>query len=270
MIAVGNHEYDYHTGKEKARKDPSGAEKPYDPEWGNFGNDSGGECGVAVSRRFIMPGADASNNLTRQAPAANSPFWYSFDYGTVHFTVISTEHDLQPGSEQYEWVEEDLRRVDRCSTPWLIVGMHRPMYVPHPHKSNRIVGEHLRRNLEDMFMHYEVDMVFSGHVHSYSRTCHVNNEECTTEGYSGIHHMTIGSGGHRLSDVDHDQLDWLAAAERTYGYGRVQVQGADSLRFEFIATDDSTVRDSVTMMRDNSAMSCAPVGSSAQSATTSS
>ena len=31
---------------------------------------------------------------------ANSPFWYSFDYGSVHFTTVSTEHDLTRGSEQ--------------------------------------------------------------------------------------------------------------------------------------------------------------------------
>ena len=37
---AGNHEYDYRTGKEKHSshsKDPSGADRPYDPDWGNYG-----------------------------------------------------------------------------------------------------------------------------------------------------------------------------------------------------------------------------------------
>ena len=37
---AGNHEYDYRTGKEKHKshvKDPSGADSPYDPDWGNYG-----------------------------------------------------------------------------------------------------------------------------------------------------------------------------------------------------------------------------------------
>lgn len=34
--------------------------------------------------------------------------------------------------------------MDRCVTPWLVVAMHRPMYVPFPHKSNRVVGQHLQ------------------------------------------------------------------------------------------------------------------------------
>ena len=42
MIGIGNHEYDYKTGREKAHKhkhhtDASGSEEPYDPDWGNYG-----------------------------------------------------------------------------------------------------------------------------------------------------------------------------------------------------------------------------------------
>ena len=39
-----------------------------------------------------------------------------------------------------QWLEQQLEGVDRCLTPWLVVSMHRPMYVVHPHKSNRIVA----------------------------------------------------------------------------------------------------------------------------------
>ena len=42
MIGIGNHEYDYKTGREKSHKhkhhtDASGSEEPYDPDWGNYG-----------------------------------------------------------------------------------------------------------------------------------------------------------------------------------------------------------------------------------------
>lgn len=43
-----------------------------------------------------------------------------------------------------QWLEAELAGVDRCVTPWLLVGLHRPMYVPYPHKSNRVVGRHLQ------------------------------------------------------------------------------------------------------------------------------
>ena len=39
-----------------------------------------------------------------------------------------------------QWLEQHLDSIDRCLTPWLVVSMHRPMYVVHPHKSNRVVA----------------------------------------------------------------------------------------------------------------------------------
>ncbi len=67
------------------------------------GNDSGGECGVAVASRFTMPNAEAGGRRNRHSTvSSNAPFWYSFEYGSAHFTVISTEHDIRKGSAQRE------------------------------------------------------------------------------------------------------------------------------------------------------------------------
>ena len=49
-------------------------------------NDGGGECGVPYQAYFPMPGPAAH-------PQDDAP-WYSFDYGAVHFTVMSTEHGM--------------------------------------------------------------------------------------------------------------------------------------------------------------------------------
>ena len=58
-----------------------------------------------------------------------------------------------------QWFEEDLSKVDRCVTPWLFVVLHRPMYCIYPHRSNRIVAEHLREQLEFLLDRYFVDLV---------------------------------------------------------------------------------------------------------------
>lgn len=50
--------------------------------------DSGGECGVPYETYFQMP-----------TQAKDKP-WYSIEQGSVHFTVISTEHDWSQNSEQ--------------------------------------------------------------------------------------------------------------------------------------------------------------------------
>lgn len=70
--------------------------------------------------------------------------WYSYEYGNIHFTLMSTEQNFQEGTEQYNWLISDLAAVDRyykfdwdfdwlinyrTKTPWLIFAGHRPMYV---------------------------------------------------------------------------------------------------------------------------------------------
>lgn len=44
-----------------------------------------------------MPGAQSGGNHN---------FWWSINYGNIHFTMLSTEHPYSPGSPQYMWLEE--------------------------------------------------------------------------------------------------------------------------------------------------------------------
>ena len=108
-------------------------------------------------------------------------------------------------------------------------------------------AEHLRGSLESLFNQYNVDLVLSGHVHSYARTCNVYNEKCVDNIDKGTTHVTLGCGGHKLSEVDHDQYNWLEYAETKFGYGRVFADFDRSLRLEYVTTDDGEVQDSVTL-----------------------
>lgn len=239
-----------------------------------------GECGYATVQRFTMPGTMLSSpssfstgpwsvqtlNIPHlnwpwwQRHRPNSPFWYSFQDGPVHFIVLSTEHSLESNSDQRLWLEKELQTaVNRCTTPWLLVAMHRPAYVPFPHKSNRKVAKHLKRLLESDFSRYGVDMVISGHVHSYLRTCSVLHGSCVGQEDGGIAHVIVGTGGKRLtaSDSEYYQPDWLERVIAVHGYGVVEVDGGRTLKFEFIATDGEDkgkVVDSVVL--DGPKMAC--------------
>jgi hypothetical protein len=105
-------EYDY---EGDSAKDPSGVTRAYKPAWWNVGSDSGGECGVAVARRFRMPAN------------GNGVFWYSFSVGNVHVVMLSSEHDPSPAAPMGAWLAADLASVDRALTPWVLVGIHRPL-----------------------------------------------------------------------------------------------------------------------------------------------
>ncbi|KAL4018496.1 hypothetical protein IC575_022094 [Cucumis melo] len=91
MTAIGNHERDY-------------------VESGSVYilPDSGGECGVPYETYHQMP-----------TSGKDQP-WYSIEMASIHFTIISTEHDFTINSPQYEWMKNDMASVDRSRTPWLI------------------------------------------------------------------------------------------------------------------------------------------------------
>jgi hypothetical protein len=42
---------------------------------------------------------------------------------------MSSEHDFHVGSKQYQWIEEDLKSVDRSVSRGIIFGSHTAMYL---------------------------------------------------------------------------------------------------------------------------------------------
>ena len=240
-------EYD-HIGGGGYSKDPSGevTVDGYRPQWGNFHNDSGGECGVPISTRFQMPRSKVAGS--------NGVFWYSYDFATVHTTVISSEHDLSPGSRQYIWLEEDLKSVNRTQTPWLVVESHRALYDRGGENGtwwqpNHVVGREMRNSIEPLLKQYEVDVVFAGHYHEYHRTCDGLYQDVCHNG--GPMHITIGTGGATFLFGQKPVVQaWSAKfIQETYGYGRITVVDATSMHFEFVqvdASDDPEESDSVS------------------------
>lgn len=51
-----------------------------------------------------------------------------------------------------------------------------------------------RDHLEELFNRYEVDVVVSGHVHSYSSSCNVLDETCIRREEGGMMHFIVSQG----------------------------------------------------------------------------
>ncbi len=243
MTALGNHERDWPS---------SGA---------NVGQyDSGGECGVPYAHRFPMPPPTPSptplaeivkgSGKAGRRVVADEP-WYSFDEGLVHVAVLSSEHNAQ-----VTWLERDLQAVRRDVTPWVIVVLHRPMYVTgvdgtawHRGDDYRVAAK-LRAAYEQVMRRYQVDLVLAGHHHSYQRTCPIFNNTCAphaearpqaptrgaggAEGYWGPVHVVVGMGGYANTPIlVQPPHQFVFTDSLNHGFTRISAR-PQALTFEFL------------------------------------
>jgi predicted MPP superfamily phosphohydrolase len=95
-----------------------------------------------------------------------SPLWYRFDVGNIHFLVLDLEWSVETFSkEQEDWLESELNSIP--ADDWTIVLSHGYFFASGsvqdgwPWYDN---PEAIRR-ITPIFERYDVDLVFSGHVH---------------------------------------------------------------------------------------------------------
>ena len=169
----------------------------YHPEWGNYRDDSRGECGVPFAQRFHMP----------SKYGGNGNFWYSFEYGPVRIVAISSEHDLSIGSAQRAWLRRTLHGIDRKVSPWVVVMMHRSIYGRTVAEAEQQVQNHLQTRLEPIFRRYRVNVVFSGHEHRYLRTApvYMDLNQASTRGQGPTYAM-VATGGAKLQFRARDEV----------------------------------------------------------------
>jgi hypothetical protein len=116
-----------------------------------------------------------TNGVDGGCPSPCQSF-YSYDYGEVHFIELSSQqNDLRSGADNtmLKWLTNDLQTVTTRPKPprWLIAAWH---HAPYSHGSfNSDTDANLyqtRQNFLPVLEQYGVDVVFSGHTHSYERS----------------------------------------------------------------------------------------------------
>jgi predicted MPP superfamily phosphohydrolase len=98
--------------------------------------------------------------------------YYSFNYENIHFTAISTELPYEEGSEQYNFVDNDLSKISSDpNIDWIVVFFHSLAYTSPADsgKGNRAEKE-LRETYHPLFDKYDVDIVLQAHNHNYQRS----------------------------------------------------------------------------------------------------
>ena len=94
--------------------------------------------------------------------------YYSHDFKNLHFISMSTEHPFEAGSQQYEFIKNNLEKAStNSSINWIIVHQHKPLYLT---KQDKKEAEQLRDTYQELFQQYAVDLVISNHNQYYERT----------------------------------------------------------------------------------------------------
>ena len=139
--------------------------------------------------------------------ASGTEAYYSFDYGNIHLICLdSHETERSAGGTMMTWLENDLAQTTQ---DWIIAFWHHPPYSKGSHDSDSLLDsggrmvdmrEHALPILED----YGVDLVLTGHSHSYERSYLIDGHY----GYSPSFDATMlvdGSDGNPGSDGPYEK-----------------------------------------------------------------
>lgn len=205
--------------------------------------------------------------------------YYSYNYGNIHFIALDS-YGLDDGlygladtlSKQYKWLRKDLAAN---TSLWTVVCLHHPPYTKRSHDSDGEADLRLiRQVLVPLFDKYKVDLVLSGHSHSYERSYlmkgHTGQSETfsvathvvqnTTARYEkdappiinkneGTMYMVVGSAG---------RLDWNGRpdAHPASVYSNIDIGGSLLLDIQENRLDgqwvcaDGLIRDKFTMFKN--------------------
>jgi hypothetical protein len=188
-----------------------------------------------------------------------SPY-YSHDFQNIHFISMSTEHPFEIGSNQYEFIKNDLEKTSTNSTiDWIIVHQHKPLYST---KQDHTEAKQLRDTYEQLFQKYDVDLVISSHNQYYERTYPIlynENDELKNDESDppkpiitlkkqfeypptdGIIFLTVGTAGDKLDPVKENPYFYVVQQSK-FGFLNINIQNNGKTLFgEFVANDGSLI-----------------------------
>ncbi|KAA8536065.1 hypothetical protein F0562_028543 [Nyssa sinensis] len=134
---------------------------------------------------------------------STAPFWYSIKRASAYIIVLSSYSAYVKYTPQYQWLFEELPKVNRSET--------------------------MRVMFESWFVQYKVDVVFAGHVHAYERSERISNIAynivnglcAPVNDQSAPVYITIGDGGNiegLANNLTEPQPKYSAFHEASFGH----------------------------------------------------
>lgn len=133
---------------------------------------------------------------------SNTPQYYSFDYGNIHFISLDSYGVSRlDTADMADWLRMDLANNDQ---DWTIAYWHHPPYSKGSHDSDNLGGSdhelpEMRENIVPILENYGVDLVLSGHSHSYERSKLIGGHYGPSSTFSSVFLKSRFSGN---EDID--------------------------------------------------------------------
>lgn len=134
-------------------------------------------------------------NSPENGPEVDKGGTYSVDYNNLHISVLGFTSDAETLNQQLEWLKEDVKNSDK---PWKILVTHKPPYYTNPFGGNELMKEKLPPVVDEL----GIDIVFSGHDHSYGRTKKLKDGK---EDPNGTVYVVAGTTGKKHYDAVADE-----------------------------------------------------------------
>ncbi|KAL5206615.1 hypothetical protein ABZP36_034824 [Zizania latifolia] len=182
-----------------------------------------------------------------RASGSTRPLWYSVRMASAHVIVLASYASYGKYTPQWTWLQEELKRVDRTVTPWLIVCVHSPWYNSNDY--HYMEGETMRVQFERWVVDAKADVVLAGHVHSYERTHRVSNVNYDISNgmatpvfnRSAPVYVNIGDGGNIEGLADKfrwPQPDYSAFREASFGHATLDIKNRTHAYYEWHRNHD--------------------------------
>jgi hypothetical protein len=161
--------------------------------WPTLGNHDGAAADSSTGTgpyydMFTLPKQGEAGGL-----ASGTEAYYSFDYGNIHFVCLeSFETNRSAGGPMMTWLENDLASTTQ---QWIIAFWHHPPYSKGSHDSDvEIELREMRQNALPILEAAGVDLVLSGHSHSYERSFLIDGHYGLSSTFTAAMKKDGGSG----------------------------------------------------------------------------
>ncbi|MFZ2287234.1 MAG: metallophosphoesterase family protein [Bacteroidales bacterium] len=223
------------------------AEIPVMPTPGNHEYYDPAEQGKRALNKYWRPGF----TLPENGPAGLEETAYSTDYQGVRYIFLNSDEMMrnpESVSGQAKWVEELLKN-NPCK--WTVMTFHHPLFSTSGRRDNIAVKEALKPLIDK----YGVDLVLSGHDHTYARGSVMPAGALKKGKKAGTVYVVSVSGSKQYQQ---DAVKWW---ETGLTYTQVwQAVTIDGNELEFRAYDASgTVVDQFTLKKKNNGNIIMPV-----------